>query len=602
MNKLNMALTVLLVLALGGAISTMPLQTVTSQQVVANTNRVLARNAAIVAGTVRARPKEQMVSGGVMTAYLERTRAAAPRGANPPVVFGAGASLNTLGCSNVFAGPFPNIRVNQDCSFRRQAEEAVAIDPNNFLHLMVGQNDSRIGFNHCGIDFSFKRGATWGDLLPPFYQFIMLDGHTADACSDPTLAFDSRSNVYFGGIIFDVLSSVSAVVVTKSNSIFGGTFFHSPDSTQPSQAFLANPLGVVANDGDPNIFNDKEFMNVDANRSSPKRDYVYMTWTRFNGATGAGVGGDSPIYFSQSTNGGATWSPGIEISGANAAICTFVSGEPDAGACDQDQGSWPEVGPDGNLYVSFNNSNTPTLGVNQQLLVTCPVTADCSVATNWTAPVKIADDFGTQPISAPIGGCPGGRQCLPPNGYRLDDFGVVHADPSTAGRLYFVWSDFRNGGPCAPGLLEPCANHNNDVFLARSDDGGATWGAPVNVTPSSTFGTTAQWQAWFAVGPTGMLYIAFYDRHYGDCETSGCNDITLATMARTATSFTYYRITTASMPNLTPTTNVVQQGFLGDYMFVAADRFGAVIVWADTRPRPGISRTPEEDIYFARFP
>ncbi|MGQ0568268.1 MAG: hypothetical protein ACT4P5_01865, partial [Armatimonadota bacterium] len=82
------------------------------------------------------------------------------------------------------------------------------------------------------------------------------------------------------------------------------------------------------------------------------------------------------------------------------------------------------------------------------------------------------------------------------------------------------------------------------------------------------------------------------------------NDITLAVSSNAGTAavptFTYHRITTSSMPNLIPANNPVQAGFLGDYMWVAADSHGVGIVWADTRPRPPYT-TPEEDIYFARF-
>ena len=94
------------------------------------------------------------------------------------------------------------------------------------------------------------------------------------------------------------------------------------------------------------------------------------------------------------------------------------------------------------------------------------------------------------------------------------------------------------------------------------------------------------------------LYIAYYDRSYGNCETTGCNDITLATITNAATnspSISYSRITTSSMPNLTPANNPVQAGFLGDYMWVTTDSKGrARIVWADTR---GLDGTVEEDIY-----
>ena len=101
--------------------------------------------------------------------------------------------------------------------------------------------------------------------------------------------------------------------------------------------------------------------------------------------TGVGVGGNSPIYFSQSTDGGATWSTGIEISGANAAACTASSGEANANACDQDQGSHPIVGPNGTVYVAFGNGNTPAVGVNQHMIVSCAPANDCSKSASWTA-------------------------------------------------------------------------------------------------------------------------------------------------------------------------------------------------------------------------
>jgi hypothetical protein len=575
-------------------------QNVSSQQ--ANVNQILKRNADILSGRVQARPKEQLLSGGVMAAYMEQAgpAAAAPDAARVASTAPVGAVARTVGCASMFPGTFPNVRVNQDCSFRRQAEETVAINPNDPNHLIAGQNDSRIGFNHCGYDYSFNRGRTWGDMVPPFWQFIMADGHTADACSDPTVAFDHRGNAYVAGILFDIGSPVSAFVVAKSNAALGGTSYHTP-AALPLQEYRTAPLGVVASDNDPAIFHDKEFINADSNPASPKAGNVYATWTRFSLT-------NSPIYFSQSTDGGATWSPGIEISGSSATLCTIFSGGADPNACDQDQGSWPEVGPDGTLYVFFGNGNTPLFGINQWLMVKCAAANNCALPASWTKPVKVADLIETHPFSAPLNGCPAGRQCLPPNGYRVPFIttGVGHVDRST-GKLYFSWSDFRNGGPCAtsPGGLPipPCTNHNADVFIVSSSNGGATWSAAklVSVEPKKA----AQWQSWMAVGPEGRLYVVYYDRQYGDCETSGCNDITLATSSNGGTTWTYHRITTASMPNLTPASNSVQAGFLGDYMWVAADKFGAVIVWADTRPRPGLPpalSAPEEDIYIARFP
>src|SRR4030095_14385164 len=146
----------------------------------------------------------------------------------------------------------------------------------------------------------------------------------------------------------------------------------------PFQTFRPGPLGVVANDNNINIFHDKGVIVADAHPGSRSRNNVYVTWTRFNAATGAGTGENNPIFFSQSTDGGATWSPGMAISGANAVICTAFSGSASPNACDQDQGSHPIVGPNGTIYVAFANFNTPSpgAGLRQTIFVSSPAIAE----------------------------------------------------------------------------------------------------------------------------------------------------------------------------------------------------------------------------------
>src|SRR5207247_4954030 len=134
----------------------------------------------------------------------------------------------TQGCQNVFSSRHlasggetkmaPQVRVNQDCTLRRQAEEVVAVNPTNFLNIIAGQNDSRLGYNHCGFDWSIDGGRTWGDQTPPFYEFALGDGHVADACSDPSVSFDSKGNAYIGALLFELNAAATATVVSKSNS------------------------------------------------------------------------------------------------------------------------------------------------------------------------------------------------------------------------------------------------------------------------------------------------------------------------------------------------------------------------------------------------
>lgn len=581
-------------------------------------NAILAHQLAIELGLASPREKEMAVSGGVMNAVhaargeLSGPIAALAQSSGVPVP--PSRHTQTNGCPNVFPGRFANIRVNQDCTLRRQAEEWVGVNPLDFSNVLAGQNDSMVGFNHCGYDWSLDRGQRWGSVgtqPPPFYQELFVDTlDTADACSDPSGTFDHLGNAYVTGVFFDVADFESSIWVAKSRHPIKGRFYHIPDDSDPFQVYKTDVMGEPANDNNPDIFHDKELMQADSRPGSSKKGNVYVTWTRFE-TTATPTGARSPIVFSQSTDGGTTWSPQVIISGSSATFCTDFSGTPgNPNACDQDQGSHPVVGPDGTIYVIFGNGNTPVLGMNQVLMVKCPPTEDCNDETDWTPPVRVGDLVGTHPIGDPgnVGGCPVGRQCLPPNGYRAPEFTGLTISVDRNSNLYATWWDTRNlGPPCGPLILWSAASPpcDSDVFYAFSTNGGTTWSATRNVT--TAFAPTAQWQSWSDVSGNGeRLYVAYYDRHYGNCETSGCNDITLTTIRNPRSAnpqFSHDRITTSSMPNLVPANNPVQAGFLGDYMWVEASRHNfdqrdVHIVWADTRPLFGDA--PEEDIYYAR--
>src|SRR5207302_862598 len=109
-------------------------------------------------------------------------------------------------------------------------------------------------------------------------------------------------------VVFDVVAAANGIVIAKSNAAFGGAFFHT-STPGPTQSLSDTPLGVVASDNDPAIFNDKPFMAADAHPGSPKRHNVYVTWTRFRSSPDGSVTFESPIYFAQSTDRGSTSSP-----------------------------------------------------------------------------------------------------------------------------------------------------------------------------------------------------------------------------------------------------------------------------------------------------
>lgn len=131
-------------------------------------NKILAHKLAVELGKEQPRGKEMPVSSGVMYTLYDAAGILQKRAAEHP---GAMRALSndlsrpdTEGCQNEFHGHgMTNTRVNQDCSLRRQAEETILINPTNENNIIAGQNDSRIGFNHCGYDWSFDGGKRWGD-------------------------------------------------------------------------------------------------------------------------------------------------------------------------------------------------------------------------------------------------------------------------------------------------------------------------------------------------------------------------------------------------------------------------------------------------------
>jgi hypothetical protein len=387
-------------------------------------------------------------------------------------------SPTSLGCAQ--RNPGGNVRVNQDCGFRRQAEEGIAVNPIDPNNLIAGQNDSRIGYNHCGIDYSLDGGRTWGDQLPPFWQRLNWNppDHTVaggdpavrtyDAASDPGLAFDSQGRAFFTCVVFDVADNANAILVASSPAGARGSFYNNvPSGTPPDKTSPPGSAYVVVEDNNPFIGHDKEFIAADSFPSSQFRDNVYVTWTVFKVACGPKQDKlcSNAIYFSRSTDHAVTWSPPKEISGVAPNLCffgDFFDKSQDPHACNFDQGSEPVVRPNGDIVVVFNNGNTPEGNPNsQQLAVVSKDGGD-----TWSKPVKVGDDITFGEPTCDFGRGP--EECIPGAFIRTNDFPRVAVNRSN-GNLYTTWQDYRTGA--------------YDIQLAASTDGGRTWTqaeAPVN--------------------------------------------------------------------------------------------------------------------------
>ena len=405
---------------------------------------------------------------------------------------GVGGTHGTLGCSN--RDSHGNVRVNQDCSFRRQAEEDITYNPRDPNNLLAGQNDSRVGFNQCGIDWSTNNGSSWGDMLPPFRQRLnapelmgpnatnpnnnTIQGtpgtfHTYDVGSDPANAVDALGRAYFSCVVFDLASFAQGLYVTQSPAPAEGSFYYNVPSP-PSKLFM------TVEDNSVEIVHDKNMISADRYHSSPNAGNVYVTWTvfKFNPNCGHPPNGDenfceSPIFGSMSTDGGLTWSTPEQISGNNPQLCFFGDffngGAPND--CNFDQGSYSVVMPNGDLQVVFNNGNTPAGNPNAQILgVHCHPTGSSSAGTahfNCATPTKVGHDVVVGEPQCNFGRGP--EECIPGAYIRTNDFPRITKDNTQNNHVYATWQDYRNG--------------EFDIQLAQSTDGGVTWHEAGTVNP-----------------------------------------------------------------------------------------------------------------------
>jgi hypothetical protein len=522
-----------------------------------------------------------------------------------------GAAVDTLGCSARTSNG--NVRVNQDCTFRRQAEESIKVNPANPSNLIAGQNDSRIGFNHCAFDYSFDGGKTWGDGQPPYWQRLnnpdqngihtVLGGpgtnHTYDFASDPGVAFDSQGRAFYSCVVVDIFSNASGLLVPASPMGAGGSFYNNVAS--------GGTQYVVSEDNNAEASYDKPFVTADANPRSPNRDNVYETWTIFDFAARCGGYCSSPIYGSMSTDHAVTWSKPVEISGSSSTLCffgNFFDPTRSPNACDFSQGSDPATLPNGDLEVIFNNGNTPAGDPNSQTLgVHCRPTGSSAAGTaqlNCASPTKVGNDVTVGEPTCDFGRGP--EECIPGAYIRTNDFPRIATNRGN-GNLYATWQDYRNG--------------RFDIQLAQSTDGGTTWTtaaaavnpdqnkdhyfAAIDVVPSSGGGGDQSSRP-NGEGGSGSDHVAvsYYrtDRVPNENAPPACpttpgatcfapgqpgvmqemSDYTLSGGSGLDTAYAAARIS----PSFAPPDGI-QAGFNGDYSGLALAGDVAHPIWSDTR-------------------
>jgi hypothetical protein len=335
-----------------------------------------------------------------------------------------------------------NVDVSNECG--PQSETFITINPNKPKVLAGGSNEIfRLPMRGY---YSANGGTSWGGVDLPLPPPKTKSG--MDFGSDPALAFDSSNNLFYGYIVvyFGSGNGINGTDVAVARSVDGG-------KTYPTVSFFGFENGT-------NHFNDKPMITADQSAGSPFRDNVYIAW---DAASGGSTGGG--IRVATSRDHGATFS---------------ITRVDDPNGPGGSIGASPAVGPNGEVYVAWNDYIANAIVFNRSL----------DGGQTWGAPTSISAK--TLPFDIRI----------PAESFRgalvYPSLDVDRSSGPHSGRIYCSWMDLT-------------AANVTDIFLSYSDNAGTTWSAPAPVTDQLPKAVD-RFNHWMSVDPTtGGLNVAFYD-------------------------------------------------------------------------------------------
>src|SRR5260370_482311 len=302
-----------------------------------------------------------------------------------------------------------NVDVSNECG--PQSETFITINQNKPKVLAVGSNEIfRLPMRGC---FSTNGGGSWGGVDLPLPPEKGANG--TDFGSDPTLAFDSQGNVFYGYIVvfFGNGSGVNGSQMAVAKSTDGG-------KTYPSVSFFSFENGS-------NHFNDKPMITTDTNTASPFRDNVYIAW---DAAVGGSIGGG--VRLAVSADHGASFA---------------VTRVDDPSGPGRSIGASPAAGPNGEVYVAWNDYVANAIVFNRSF----------DGGQTWGVPTTIS----AKTLPFDIG--------IPAESFRgalvYPSLDVDRSSGAHRGRIYCSWMDLT-------------AANVTDIFLSYSDNADAPWPVP----------------------------------------------------------------------------------------------------------------------------
>jgi hypothetical protein len=408
------------------------------------------------------------------------------------------AVQHLTGSSNQFVSLASGDDVQVSTSTLAQNEPSIAINPSNPQQLVAGANDQlATGVDWLAVYNSSDSGLTWTNGLIPTTGLVGLR-----EASDPAVSFSQNGTLYYSGVAFNVNA--------RTGTATDGTIFVSK-STDDGSSF---PLTRIVAQGSSRtgIFNDKPYLEVDKT-TGLFAGRVYVSWTRFTGSF------TSDIMLAYSSDGSRTFS--------------FYPHPVSSSLLNQ--GSVPVVGPDGTLYVVWNDLS------NFQIMEA--KSTDGGVSFSNPVVVSLYVPLPSSHLANSL--------------FRVNNNPTAAAD-DTSGNVYVAWADYQSG----------FAN----ILLSRSLDEGVTWSKPIRVNDDST--TNDHFFPWMAVSH-GLVNIVFYDRRLDP--KNRLIDVFYAESADGGISWS---------PNLRVTdqqSDPANLNFIGDYIGIASNGTLAHPVWTDLR-------------------
>jgi hypothetical protein len=309
------------------------------------------------------------------------------------------------------------------------AQHMTEVEPDTFASgstVVTAFQTGRIfngGSSDIGFATSSDAGVTWTHGFLPGVT-VNMGGHFS-AASDPAVAVDAKHGVWMIDMLG--LSSNNSLLVSTSSD---GITWNTPVTIDNRSSFA-----------------DKNWIACDSNASSPFYGHCYAEWDD------AGIGDQEKM--STSTDGGQTWSAGVNIRNAFGL------------------GGQPVVQPNGTVVVPFEGNGIQAFsstdgGMTWGNLVTVAGISDHLVAGSMrTSPLPSAEVDG-------------------------------------AGTVYVAWQDCRFRTGCK----------SNDIVFSSSTDG-KTWAAVSRVPTDPTTSTIDHFIPGLAVDPntsgsTAHLAVTFY--------------------------------------------------------------------------------------------